>query len=211
MSETAASETAGQTTAGEVTAGHESAGRLGRLGLGQVTLRRITTEDWPAVYSWSSLPELCRYRAWGPDTEQQAREFTQAAAQSWSQNPQTRYAYLACVDGEPIGTGEIAVRQALQRQGEVSYALHPERWGRGHGTAIGNELLRIGFTELGLHRIYGTCDPRNQGSAHVLRKIGMTYEGRLRHTMLIRDGWRDSEMFSILEDEWRAREQERAG
>jgi RimJ/RimL family protein N-acetyltransferase len=31
----------------------------------------------------------------------------------------------------------------------------------------------------------------------------MTYEGRLRHTLLIRDGWRDSEIFSILDNEWR--------
>ena len=36
----------------------------------------------------------------------------------------------------------------------------------------------------------------------MLGKLGMMYEGRLRHTMLIRDGWRDSEMFSILADEW---------
>lgn len=41
-------------------------------------------------------------------------------------------------------------------------------------------------------------------SARVLAKLGMTYEGRLRHTQLIRDGWRDSDTYSILEDEWRA-------
>ena len=28
-------------------------------------------------------------------------------------------------------------------------------------------------------------------------------EGRLRHTMKIRDGWRDSSLFSMLADEWR--------
>ncbi|MET9021423.1 GNAT family protein [Actinopolymorpha sp. NPDC004070] len=50
-----------------------------------------------------------------------------------------------------------------------------------------------------------TCDPRNAGSAALLRRLGMAYEGRLRHTMLLRDGWRDSETFGILEDEWRAR------
>jgi [ribosomal protein S5]-alanine N-acetyltransferase len=41
-------------------------------------------------------------------------------------------------------------------------------------------------------------------SVAVLRKIGMTFEGRLRHTMEIRDGWRDSNIFSILADEWHA-------
>ncbi|GAB2939316.1 hypothetical protein GCM10022245_77690 [Streptomyces mayteni] len=37
----------------------------------------------------------------------------------------------------------------------------------------------------------------------MLGKLGTTHEGRHRHTALIRDGWRDSEVFSILEAEWR--------
>lgn len=177
-----------------------------RVVSGPVSLRPIEAADWPAVYSWGSMLEFCRYQPWGPDTEEDARTFAQAAAQAWSQSPQTRFPYLACLteDGTPIGTGEVTVRQANQRHAEISYGLHPSRWGRGLGTAVGRELLRIGFEELGFHRMCGTCDPRNVGSAGVLRKLGMTYEGRLRHTMLIRDGWRDSEMFSILEHEWRA-------
>ncbi|GAA2687950.1 hypothetical protein GCM10010412_076250 [Nonomuraea recticatena] len=82
--------------------------------------------------------------------------------------------------------------------------MHPRFWGQGVGTEIGRELLSRGFEELDLHRIYATCDPRNLGSARVLSKLGMTWEGRHRHTTLIRDGWRDSELFSILEEEWRA-------
>jgi [ribosomal protein S5]-alanine N-acetyltransferase len=62
-----------------------------------------------------------------------------------------------------------------------------------------------GFAELGLHRVFGTCDPRNVASARVLRKLGMTHEGHMRHTALIRDGWRDSDLYALLEHEWRAR------
>jgi RimJ/RimL family protein N-acetyltransferase len=40
----------------------------------------------------------------------------------------------------------------------------------------------------------------------VLNKLGMTYEGHLRHTARIRDGWRDSLVFSVLEEEWGARD-----
>jgi len=36
----------------------------------------------------------------------------------------------------------------------------------------------------------------------VLARIGMTYEGRLRQVMLIRDGWRDADVYSILEHEY---------
>jgi ribosomal-protein-alanine N-acetyltransferase len=169
-----------------------------------VILRRIEATDWPAVHAWARTLEFCRFQPWGPDSPEESRAFVAAAAAAWFDKPQTRFAYLACLDGRPIGTGELWLRNTRHRQGEIAYGLHPDEWGRGYGTAIGNELLRIGFADMGLHRICGTCDPRNLGSAAVLRKLGMTYEGRQRHTMLIRDGWRDSECYSILEDEWRA-------
>jgi ribosomal-protein-alanine N-acetyltransferase len=109
------------------------------------------------------------------------------------------------VDGEVLGLGVLQVgRDTRHRQGDISYAVHPRVWRRGVGTAIGSALLRIGFADRGLHRIAATCDPRNAGSAGILRRLGMTYEGRLRHTMMVRDGWRDSETFGILECEWRA-------
>ena len=104
-----------------------------------------------------------------------------------------------------IGLGELTVRSQLWRQGEVGYAVHVSHWGRGLGTAIARSLLTIAFDSMDLHRVMATCDPRNLASAAVLHKVGMTFEGRLRHTMMIRDGWRDSSVFSILADEWQAR------
>ncbi|GGZ17782.1 hypothetical protein GCM10010387_07590 [Streptomyces inusitatus] len=110
--------------------------------------------------------------------------------------------YAGCLDGELVGIGELKVRSLAHRQGEISYLVHPRVWGRGVGTAIGGELLGRGFGSTGLHRIFATCDPRNVASARVLGKLGMVHEGRHRHTVLLRDGWRDSEVFSILQTEW---------
>ncbi|MFJ2915139.1 GNAT family N-acetyltransferase [Streptomyces sp. NPDC087228] len=169
-----------------------------------MTLSRIELADWRAVHSWASLAQVCRFQAWGPNTEEQTCAFVASAVEAWSHTPQRRFAYVARVDGDAVGMGELHVRSRGQRQGEITYAVHPEVWGQGVGTAIGKELLARGFEDLDLHRIHATCDPRNLGSARVLGKLGMTREGRHRHTLLIRDGWRDSEMFSILEDEWRA-------
>ena len=170
-----------------------------------VILRELVVDDWPAVHAFAGSPETCRYQAWGPNTEEQTREFVQGAVDAWSQSPQTRYVYAACLDGDVIGVGELKVRSRAHRQGEISYMVHPRVWGRGVGTALGGQLLNRGFGELGLHRIYATCDPRNLASARVLTKLGMTHEGRHRHTMLIRDGWRDSEVFSLLDEEWTSR------
>ncbi|GAA2005491.1 GNAT family protein [Catenulispora subtropica] len=166
-------------------------------------LTKIAPEDWPAVHLWAKTAEACRFQTWGPNTEDETRQFVAEAVEAWSQTPQRRFAYVARLEDDVVGMGELFLRNKDQRQGEITYIVQPKLWGRGLGTAIGRRLLSIGFDELGLHRIYATCDPRNAGSAGVLAKIGMTREGRLRHTALIRDGWRDSLIFGILEDEWR--------
>ncbi|MFG3658376.1 GNAT family N-acetyltransferase [Streptomyces sp. NPDC047706] len=169
-----------------------------------MTLERITLDDWRAVHSWAHLAEACRFQTWGPNTEEQTRAFVEAAADAWSQRLPRRLVHTARVGGTVLGMGELHLRSRLQRQGEITYVVHPRAWGQGIGTEIGRLLLSLGFTQLGLHRVYATCDPRNVGSSRVLTKLGMTYEGHLRHTARIRDGWRDSLVFSVLEEEWRA-------
>lgn len=169
-----------------------------------VRLRLLRLDDWPAVHAWASREEACRFQVWGPNTEDETRTFVAEVVADAALDPPPRLAYAVEVDGEVLGNGTLTFRSRAQRQGEISYIVHPDAWGRGIATAAGRELLRIGFSEHGLHRIYATCDPRNLGSAAVLKKLGMTYEGRLRHTQYIRDGWRDSELFSLLEDEWTA-------
>ncbi len=73
----------------------------------------------------------------------------------------------------------------------------------GFATEVSQMLIRIGFEELNLHRIFATCDPRNIGSKKVLEKNKMTKEGRIRESLLLKDGWRDSLLYSILEQEWK--------
>lgn len=170
-----------------------------------MTLRNLELDDWRAVHALASLPESSRYQPWGPNTKADTRAFVQAAVDLWEQSPRQRFVYVACLAGEIVGLGELKVRDRVQRQAEISYVVHPRVWGRGVATATGLELLSTGFDKLKLHRVFATCDPRNVASHRVLVKLGMTYEGCLRQTVLLRDGWRDSEVFSLLDHEWDAR------
>lgn len=172
----------------------------------EIALRPIDRADWPAVHEWASTIEACRYQEWGPNTAAETKAFVAQAVSNWNQQQQDRYVWVAEQQRAVIGLGELTVRSQRWRQGEVGYAVHVSHWGRGLGTAIAQSLLTIAFGSMDLHRVMATCDPRNLASAAVLHKVGMTFEGRLRHTMMIRDGWRDSSVFSILADEWQARQ-----
>ena len=163
-------------------------------------LRPLVAADWEAVHEWARLPEVCRYQAWGPNTPEQTRAFVQAAVDAGRQDPQVRFVYAAVAGDVVVGQAEFNLRS--RSAGEIAYLVHPGFWGRGIGTGIARRLLDRGFRDHSLHRIFATCDPRNVGSGRVLQKIGMTYEGRMRETVLIRDGWRDSDLYAILRHEW---------
>jgi RimJ/RimL family protein N-acetyltransferase len=156
-----------------------------------VTLRPLTLDDIDAVHDWARLPESCRYQTWGPNTYEQTQAFVHTVVTGTD-----RLAFAIVVDGAVVGSASLALR--IRSSAEIAYIVHPRLWGQGIATAAARELLRLGFEEHGRHRIFATCDPRNVASAAVLKKIGMRYEGRMRGTALIRDGWRDSDLYARL-------------
>jgi ribosomal-protein-alanine N-acetyltransferase len=160
-----------------------------------VTLRPLSLQDTAAVHEWACLPESCRYQAWGPNTYEQTQAYVRAAVGAGGD----RLVFAVVVDGNVVGSAELKLRGVST--GEIAYGVHPRLWGQGIATAAGRQLLRMGFSQHGRHRIFATCDPRNLASAAVLRKIGMRYEGRMRGTAYIRDGWRDSDLYAILVDD----------
>lgn len=168
----------------------------------QLTLRPVRAGDWVAIHEWASTEIACQYQPWGPNTVQDTQGFVDMAVAAWSQSPQDRYVWAAVDGGNVVGLGELHVRNRRWRQGELAYAVHTERWGTGVATSIGHQILEFAFERLDLHRVEGRCDPRNGASAAVLKKLGMRWEGRLRQTIELRDGWRDSEIFSILAEEY---------
>jgi RimJ/RimL family protein N-acetyltransferase len=64
-------------------------------------------------------------------------------------------------------------------------------------------VLRYGFGELDLHRVYATCRPANDASRCVLEKLGMRREGHLRRHRWMKGTWHDSLLYAILVEEWR--------
>ncbi len=65
-------------------------------------------------------------------------------------------------------------------QGALGYCFAKSAWGRGIATESAREILRFGFEELGLHRVWAGCDTENAGSIRVLEKLGMTREAHHR-------------------------------
>ena len=58
--------------------------------------------------------------------------------------------------------------------------------------AVGERgLLGIAFGELGLHRVYGRTEGRNEASAGLMRRLGMRQEAHFRENELFKGAWGD--------------------
>jgi len=103
--------------------------------------------------------------------------------------------------GDMIGLCGIAVLHGSE-QGEIWYLVRPDYWGNGIGAEAARALLKIGFTEMNLHRMFATCLPENPASSRVLEKIGMRKECRQSQNLKIHGVWHDCVLYALLREEW---------
>ncbi|WP_456273312.1 GNAT family N-acetyltransferase [Bacillus sp. AK031] len=170
----------------------------------RIYLREFIESDWVGVHNYASQDIVSKYQVWEPNSKEDSKEFVNQILIDKSKSPRTRYVYAIILKetDEMIGAGESNVRDSLNKSGDVAYIINPKYWGKGLATDVAKILIRFGFEDLNLHRIFAYCNPENLGSKKVLEKAGLTQEGRLRENLLMKDGWRDSLIYSILENEW---------
>ena len=84
----------------------------------------------------------------------------------------------------------------------LGYAIHADHWGQGYATDASRVMVRLAFGPLGMHRVSAAIGPENEASIAVVKRLGFTYEGRIRHHVFTNGSWRDSLLYSLLESEF---------
>jgi RimJ/RimL family protein N-acetyltransferase len=85
--------------------------------------------------------------------------------------------------------------------GEIGYWVRSDETAKGVATEATAALVRVGFEELGFHRLTLRIAVGNRASERVAEKLGFTREGVLREELLIRGRWTDHTLFALLEHE----------
>jgi len=115
-----------------------------------------------------------------------------------------RFALELLDDNTLIGGCRIHIEDVNNKMASIGMALHHPYQGKGFGTEAAHLALALAFEQLGVHRIEALVEPSNERSLALVRKLGFTHEGLLRERILD-EHWIDTEVWSLLEDEWRAR------
>jgi len=166
----------------------------------RLLLRPVTTDDFAALHSWCSVAENVRYMTFGPNTEEQTRNWIANA------KPGYDFAFVLKETGQVIGTGGICADEANDT-GTLGWILHRDHHGLGYGTEFAAELVRYGFEDLRLRRITATCVAANVGSSRIMERAGMRREAlRVKGTWArIDKEWVDQAEYAILAEEWACR------
>ena len=141
----------------------------------RLIMRKFVQDDFDAVHSYASCLDNVVYMLFGPNTREDTQGFLIRAMAKAGENFNIQYAAVLKETGQLIGACDI--HQRGDDTAEIGWILHRDYWNKGYGTEMGKELLRYGFDELNLHRIYACCDAENTGSYRLMEKLGMRREG----------------------------------
>lgn len=110
---------------------------------------------------------------------------------------------VAAIDREPAGMasylafepdmgrieiGAIIFARSLQRTAAATEAVHL--------------LMRHAFDDLGYRRLEWKCDSLNEPSRRAASRLGFAYEGRFASHVVVKGRNRDTDWFSVTDDEW---------
>ena len=163
----------------------------------RLILRPLTPNDFEAAHSWAGNPANTRYMAWGPNTEEQTREWLKSAKFGRD------FAVVLKETEKVIGSCGI-FPDSDNDTGELGWILHIDYWKRGYGTELGGELIRYGFEILKLRRIFAPCAATNYGSYRVMERNGMRREALHIKAFWARvdKEWIDKLVYAILAEEY---------
>lgn len=173
----------------------------------RVLLRPLTSDDTGALLAYRSREDVCWYVPFSPMTR---ADITERLAEQWARTELTGEGQSLMLGAEIRQTGELAGDVILfwhsqeHAGGEIGYVFDPSVSGRGYATEAAALLLRLGFEELGLHRIIARLDERNEASARLARRLGMRQEARLVENEYFKGEWSNELDFAMLASEWHA-------
>lgn len=173
----------------------------------RLCLRPFRPEDFDVFADMHARADVVRYLMWPPRDEQASRiAFKRHETVRLEQDGDglTLSAWRRDT-GAFAGEFVLFLRSVEHRGGEVGYILHPDATGQGLATEGAEAILAIAFDVLGLHRVIGRIDARNDASARVLTRLGMRKEAHFRRNEWVKGEWTDEAVYAVLAEEWSSR------
>lgn len=173
-----------------------------------IELRPFTLADAPRLIEWA-VSEAFLLQWVGPTfhyplaAEQIEKHLTEAKGDEPTILP---FRVTDSRTGEMVGYLELCSIDRVNRSAVLGRVIVGplDRRGTGVGTQMVREATRIGFEELGLHRLSLVVFDFNQAAIACYERVGYRKEGLLRECRRLGDEYWSLYVMSMLATEWRA-------
>ena len=168
--------------------------------LERLTLREYQISDFTTVHTYGADPDFSQYESWGPNSEQDTKDFIDLAISNSQVTPRFTFDMAVCLTEENLQIGGCGLRRESENSqvANMGWSITPSEQGNGYATEAASALIEFGFRELNLTVIYATCDTRNEASMGVMENIGMNQVGLLKNDRSIGGQTYDSYRYEIL-------------
>jgi RimJ/RimL family protein N-acetyltransferase len=186
-----------------------------RINTERLLLRRFTRRDVGAMTEavQASLPALNEWLPWAHPgyRRDDAAIYVRDSLEAWKEGRAYDFAIRSRADTRRhVGNISIWPVSRLTRTAEIGYWIRTDDTSHGLATEATGALVKVGFDDLGHHKLVLRIAIGNRSSERVAEKLGFAREGVLREELLIRGRWIDHTLFSLLDREYHDREEQLA-
>lgn len=169
----------------------------------RLILRPMRTSDSYDMYEYACREDVTEFLLWSPHPSVgYTREYLACIEARYARGDFYDWAITLADSGKMIGTVGFTKIYPSNHSAEIGYVLNPEYHKQGIGYEAAKRIVDLGFVELDLHRIEARFMKGNTASQKVMEKLGMSFEGYSRDSMLVKGKYRTIGTCSILRDEW---------
>jgi ribosomal-protein-alanine N-acetyltransferase len=170
-----------------------------------LVLRELRLSDAGSLLTMIGDGDVARFLAPPPETQSAFREFIRWTHFKRSEGTYACFAVVPRGVNTAVGFFQLRALDAGFATAEWGFALGRPYWGSGIFTAGAEHLLTFAFDRIGVQRLEARAMTGNLRGNGALRKMGAVREGVVRGSFA-RDGQRhDTQVWTILDEDWRAR------
>jgi ribosomal-protein-alanine N-acetyltransferase len=170
----------------------------------RLILRQAQLSDAEEVLVFRSDPVVQRYNGPVFKSVEEAEALIEELQTEFEKGEGVSWGVTLKEQDRVIGLFGLHYWSKYHRRAEAGYDMARAFWGQGIGSEALRAILRFGFNDLDLNRIYAGTIADNQESVRMLERLGFTREGTRRKHSWEDDGtFHDSAMYGLLRDEFR--------
>ena len=184
---------------------HKVFKRMPTLTTERLILRPMRTSDAWDMFEYACREDLTEFLLWSPHPSvSYTRDYLAYIERRYAACDFFDWAITLADGGKMIGTVGFTKIDTAHNRAEIGYVLNPDYHGSGLGFEAAKKIVDFGFSVLELHRIEARFMLGNDASLRVMQKLGMTFEGYQRDSMLVKGSYKTIGYCSLLEDEYKA-------